>query len=71
MMGLYSEAVSLALNNNIEDMAKTYANKPQNVDVKKKLWLQVLIKKNKFNKNKYINFQIAIHLLNKKGEANI
>ena len=43
MMGLYTEAVTLALDNNNIDIAKSYANKPENDDLKKKLWLQVFI----------------------------
>jgi len=42
MMGLYTEAVTLALDNNNIEIAKSYANKPENDDLKKKLWLQVL-----------------------------
>lgn len=41
MMGLYTEAVTLALDNNNIEIAKSYANKPENDDLKKKLWLQV------------------------------
>lgn len=43
MMGLFHEAVTLALNHNLIDMAKIYANKPFNEEVKKKLWLQIAI----------------------------
>ena len=39
MMGLFNEAVTLALNHNLIDMAKIYANKPFNEEIKKKLWL--------------------------------
>ncbi len=45
MMGLYSEAVNLALENgHIDDAknyAKIYASKPENEETKKKFWLQV------------------------------
>ena len=44
MMGLFHEAVTLALNHNLIDMAKIYANKPFNEEMKKKLWLQVFFK---------------------------
>ena len=40
-MGLFGEAVNLALKHNLKDLAKEYAKKPDNEDVKKKLWLQV------------------------------
>ena len=45
-MGLYSNAVDLALNNNMIDEAKEIASKPQGetfevIDLKKKLWLQI------------------------------
>lgn len=56
MMGLYTEAVTLALDNNNIDIAKSYANKPENDDLKKKLWLQVFF----FNFNETLknNFKI-------------
>jgi hypothetical protein len=38
-MGLYREAVNLALDNGQYPLAKEYANKPEYDDVKKKLWL--------------------------------
>ncbi len=46
VMGLYSNAVDLALNNNMIDEAKDIASKPQGetfevIDLKKKLWLQI------------------------------
>ena len=47
MMGLYSEAVHLALENGHIDDAKIYANKPENDETKKKLWLQVKNNNNK------------------------
>lgn len=52
MMGLYVEAVTLALDNNNIEIAKSYANKPENDDLKKKLWLQVL------NEKTFTNFFI-------------
>ena len=47
MMGLYSDAVSLALDNNMIEDAKDLASKPEGSsqeveDLKKKLWLQVI-----------------------------
>ena len=41
MMGLYNEAVNLALENKLIYIAKLYANKPNSDELKKKLWLQV------------------------------
>jgi hypothetical protein len=46
MMGLYSEAVKLALDNRMIQEAKDYANKPDennsdSEDLKKKLWLEI------------------------------
>lgn len=41
MMGLHSEAVSIALDNSMLKEAKSYANKPESADIKKKLWLQI------------------------------
>lgn len=43
MMGLYNEAVTLALENNEIEVAKIYAEKPENEDLKKKLWLQIAV----------------------------
>ena len=56
MMGLYTEAVTLALDNNNIDIAKSYANKPENDDLKKKLWLQVFfLNSNETLKNHFKN----------------
>lgn len=41
VMNLYSEAVNLALENGKIALAKSYANKPEVDDVKKKLWLDI------------------------------
>ncbi len=41
-MGLYKEAISLALRNNKLDIAKTLALKPESEDVRKKMWLKVI-----------------------------
>ena len=38
-MYLYAEAVSLALENNKEELAKEYADKPDYEDERKKLWI--------------------------------
>lgn len=44
MMGLYNEAVTLALENNEIQVAMAYADKPKNnEDLKKKLWLQIAV----------------------------
>ena len=40
-MGLYSEAVKLALKNGHLNLAKDYARKPDDPDQQKKLWLQI------------------------------
>ena len=40
-MGLYTEAVKLALRDNHLDLAKDYARKPKDEDQQKKLWLQI------------------------------
>lgn len=40
-MYLYSEAVSLALEHNKEDLAKEYAEKPDYEDERKKLWIEI------------------------------
>lgn len=42
MMKLYDEAVDLALENNVINVAKIYANKPESEDARKKLWLKVI-----------------------------
>jgi len=43
-MGLYTESVSLALENRKTDLSKEYARKPQDDDEKsKKLWMMVII----------------------------
>ena len=55
MMGLYTESVSLALENRLTEVAKDYAKKPSDDDEKrKKLWMMVYlliinIKKKKLN----------------------
>lgn len=49
MMGLYEEAVSLALKNGDLASAKEVANKPEADDLKKKLWLQITISRLKNN----------------------
>ena len=38
-MGLFKEAIQLALHNKLVDLAKYYANKSTNFEIKKKLWL--------------------------------
>ncbi|EGR34772.1 vacuolar sorting protein, putative [Ichthyophthirius multifiliis] len=43
MMGMYSEAVELALKTNHIQLAKQYADKPINIDCRKKLWLNIAI----------------------------
>ena len=52
-MYLYSEAVSLALETNKEELAKEYAEKPDYEDERKKLWIDIakhyLIKKEKIS----------------------
>ncbi len=40
-MGLYTEAVKLALTNRNLNLAKDYARKPEDPDQQKKLWLQI------------------------------
>ena len=47
MMGLYSDAVSLALEKNMIKQAKELASKPEGTtqeadDLRKKLWMQVI-----------------------------
>lgn len=41
MMGLFTEAVQLALDYNLIDKAKAYASKPLDDDKKKKLWMLI------------------------------
>lgn len=43
MMGLHSEAVSKSLEDSFDDLAAKYANKPENLVIKKKLWIQVAL----------------------------
>ena len=43
MMGLYSEAVKLALQMDNFYIAKDYAGKPDDPEQQKKLWLQIAI----------------------------
>jgi len=54
-MYLYSKAVSLALENNKEDLAKEYADKPDYEDERKKLWIEIakhyLLKKDNMKDN--------------------
>jgi hypothetical protein len=53
MMGLYTESVSLALENRLTEVAKDYAKKPSDDDEKrKKLWMMVYLIINKYNKKK-------------------
>lgn len=42
-MGLFAEAVTLALESNNIDIAQNYANLPESDDQKKKLWMQIAI----------------------------
>jgi len=53
MMGLYTESVSLALENRLTEVAKDYAKKPSDDDEKrKKLWMMVYLINNKYIKKK-------------------
>lgn len=42
-MGLHSEAVNIALENKMLEEAKIYADRPENEDLRKRLWLQIAI----------------------------
>jgi len=41
ILGLYDKAVKLALEIDDIDMAKDYANKPNDTKMKKKLWMKI------------------------------
>lgn len=64
MMGLYNEAVDLALkhNDNIE-LAEEYAQKPQSIENQRKLWLDIAI--HLFNNKKDIKEIIQLIEKNK------
>lgn len=57
VMNLYSEAVNLSLENGKFALAKSYANMPEDDEVKKKLWLEIAINllKQGRNVNEVIN----------------
>jgi len=41
ILNLYSKAVKLALECDKIDLAQQYANKPEDVKIKKKLWMKI------------------------------
>ena len=65
-MGLYNEAINIALINNDFDLAKAQASKPSDFSLRKKLWLKIAIYMLKRDDN---NIQDVIELTKESGKT--